>query len=149
MPGTKVSKSFSPICGCARGRANVRIVLRRADTVTVAVIDTRRREVATLVADVPFRRGEAKFQWDGRTDARTFAPDGGYGVRIHLARQHQTIVLPNRIRLDTKAPEVMDVKQNRDVFSPDGDRQADFVRINYVLSKPARVTLFLGGRRIL
>lgn len=149
MPGTKVSKAFSPACGCARGHANIRIVLRRADTVTVAVVDTRRHEVATLAVDLPYRRGEAKFRWDGRTDARTFAPDGAYRVRIHLVRQHQTIVLPNIIRLDTKAPEVTTVSQNRDVFSPDADNQADFVRISYVLSKPARVTLFLGGRRIL
>ena len=58
-------------------------------------------------------------------------------------------MLPNQIRLDTKAPEVQSVTQNRDEFSPDGDKQADFVRLSYVLSKPARATLFLGGRRIL
>jgi hypothetical protein len=149
MPGTKVSKAFSPTCGCARGHANIKIVLRRPDTVTVSVIDGGRHDVATLAVDQSHRRGEARFEWDGRTDSRTFAPDGAYRVKIHLARQHQTIVLPNQIRLDTKAPEVTEVTQNRDAFSPDGDRQADFVRLKYVLSKPARVTLFLGGRRIL
>ena len=32
ISGTRVSRSFSPSCGCTRKRANVRIVLRRADT---------------------------------------------------------------------------------------------------------------------
>jgi hypothetical protein len=149
MPGTKVSKAFSPSCGCYRGRAKIRIVLRRADTLTVAVIDTHRHEVATLASSLPYRRGEAKFQWDGRTDSRALAKDGAYRVRIHLARQHQTIVLPNTMLLDTKAPDVESVTVNRQVFSPDADKQADFVRIGYKLNKPAHLLLYLGGRRIL
>lgn len=148
MPGTRVSKAFSPTCGCARGRANVKVVLRRPDTVTVTVVDLGGHDVATLAAAQFFRRGEARFRWDGRTDAGTTAPDGAYQIKIHLVRQHQTIVLPNRIQLDTKPPVVESVARNRDVFSPDGDKQADFVRFSYVLSKPAHVTLFLGGRRI-
>jgi flagellar hook capping protein FlgD len=149
MPGTKISKAFSPLCGCQRGRANVRIVLRRPDTVTVAIVNSHRSEVATLAADEAHRRGEAKFQWDGRTDARTLAPDGSYRVRVHLASRHQTIVLPNVIRLDTHPPSFVDLTQNRDAFSPDGDRQADFLRLSYTLTKPAHIALYLGGRRIL
>lgn len=148
MPGTKVSKAFSPLAGGARARANVRIVLRRADTVSVAIVNSHRNGVATLAIDQPFRRGEAKFQWDGRTDGRTLAPDGSYRVRVHLANQHQTIVLPNVIRLDTKPPAFVGVTQNRDTFSPDGDHQADYLRISYVLTKPAHIALYLGGRRI-
>src|SRR4029077_15354259 len=34
-------------------------------------------------------------------------------------------------------------------FSPDGDKQADFVRIKYELSKAAHLPLYLDGRRIL
>lgn len=148
MPGTKVSRSFSPTCGCARGHANIRIVLRRADTITVTVIDARKDAVVTL-AHGRYLRGEAKFRWDGLTAAHTRAPDGAYRVRVHLARQHQTIVLPNEIRLDTTPPQIVSVTQNRAQFSPDGDKQADFVRLTYVFSKPAHVALFLGGRRVL
>lgn len=149
MPGTKVSKAFSPACGCARGLANIRVVLRRADTLTVSIVDKRRRDVATLLTDVAYRRGEAKFRWNGRTDTQKLAPDGAYRVRIHLARQHQTIVLPNTVLLDTKPPDVEAVNPGRQAFSPDGDKQADFVRIAYKLSKPAHLLLYLGGRRIL
>jgi flagellar hook capping protein FlgD len=139
---------FSPKCGCARSKANIKIALRRADTVTVVVVDARRREVALLAVDAHYRRGTARFRWDGKLADGELAPDGVYRVKVHLARQHQTIVLPNDVRLDTKPPEVVNVVQNRDAFSPDGDKQADFVRLSYALSKPARLTLFLGGRRI-
>ena len=148
MPGTRVSKVFSPVCGCARAKANVRVRLRRADTVTVTVIDARRHDVALLAGGLHVPRGFVTFRWDGRQPGGELAPDGAYRVKVHLARQHQTIVLPNVVRLDTKPPEVVSVTANRDAFSPDGDKQADFVRLSYVLSKPARLTLFYRGQRI-
>jgi hypothetical protein len=149
ISGTLVSRSFSPKCGCSRKHANVRIVLRRADTIDVAVVDAHRHVVATLFTRQRFPRGETKFRWDGVLDTGGLAPDGTYQVKIHLERQHQTIVLPNTIRLDTKPPEILEATPNREDFSPDGDKQADFVRIAYKLSKQAHVILYLGGRRIL
>jgi flagellar hook capping protein FlgD len=148
MPGTKISHRFSPTCGCARGHANIRIVLRRADTITVTIVDAHGHDVLTL-ARRHYPRGAATFRWDGLTALRERAADGAYRVRVHLERQHQTYVLPNEIRLDTTPPQIVSVERNREVFSPDGDRQADFVRFRYVLSKPARLTLFLDGHRIL
>jgi len=147
--GTSVAKTFSPTCACKNKRADVAFVLRRADTIDVNVVDRHGKEVTFLAAGAPYRRGEAKFRWDGKTSTGKRAPDGGYRVMIHLARQHQTIVLPNVIQLDTKPPQVVDITQNRDAFSPDGDKQADYVRFTYSLSKPARVLLYLGGRRVL
>jgi flagellar hook assembly protein FlgD len=147
--GTRVSTTFSPTCGCNRRFANVRIVLRRADTLNVVVIDGHRHEIATVLAGRSFARGVARFRWDGHTSAGAVAPDGAYQVKVHLERQHQTIVLPNPIQLDTKVPQVTDLTKNRDVFSPDQDKQADYVRFSYTLSKPARVLVYLGGRRIL
>jgi hypothetical protein len=148
MPGTKISRRFSPVCGCARVHANIRIVLRRADTLTVTVIDAGGNDVVEL-AHASYPRGEAKFRWDGLNAVHDRAREGAYRVKVHLERQHQTYVLPNEIRLDTTAPHIVSVTPNRQEFSPDGDKQADFVRIDYRLSKPARLTLFLGGRRIL
>jgi hypothetical protein len=140
---------FSPTCGCARGHATVKFSLRHGDTLTATVVDAGDHDVRTLAGGVHVTRGETAFRWDGKTDTGTLAHDGTYRVKVHLARAHQTIVLPNPIRLDTQAPKIVNVVQNRDVFSPDGDRQADFVRFSYTFSKPARLTLFLGGRRIL
>jgi hypothetical protein len=149
ISNTLVSKSFSPKCDCTRSHANVRIVLRRADTLDVSVIDRHRHPVATLFSGQRFPRGEVKFRWDGVLDTGGIAPDGAYQMKIHLARQHQTIVLPNTIVLDTTPPEVVEATPTREAFSPDGDKQADFVRIDYKLSKPAHLLLYLGGRRIL
>ena len=148
MPGTRVSKAFSPLCGCARSHANIKVVVRRADTVTVRILDSHSHEVDFLTTTT-LRRGEARFRWDGTTNAGLRAPDGVYRVSVHLARQHQTIVLPNDIQLDTKAPDVISATPSREDFSPDGDKQADFVRLTYTLSKPAHLLLYLGGRRIL
>jgi hypothetical protein len=149
MPGTKVSKTFSPTCGCARGHANIVIKLRRGDAITVKVLGANRQLVRLLVADTFTHRGFSTFRWDGRTDLGTRAADGTYQAEVHLAQQHQTILLPNKIQLDTTAPAVRGATANREEFSPDGDKQADFVRIKYELSKPAHLQLYLDGRRIL
>jgi flagellar hook assembly protein FlgD len=140
---------FSPKCGCARGKTTIRVKLRRGDDVTVRILDRQRREVSLLVDGLHVTRGANAFRWDGRTNAGAIAPDGVYKAEIHLVGQHRTIVLPNEIVLDTTAPEVKNVTVNRDTFSPDGDHQADFVRITYELSKPAHVQLYLGDTRIL
>jgi len=140
---------FSPTCGCARGKTTIRIKLRHRDAVTVRILDRRKHLVRDLVDGVPASRGVNVFRWDGRTDGNTIAKDGVYKAEIHLAGQHQTILLPNEIVLDTTAPQILDVSTNREAFSPDGDRQADFVRIRYELSKPAHVNVYLGGTRIL
>jgi hypothetical protein len=146
--GTKISKSFSPTCGCARGNANIVLVLRRRDTVDISIVDSHRHDVKTIVSGITLRRGPVRVRWDGKTDTGSRAPDGTYQVKIHFANQHQTIVVPNKIVLDTQPPQVLRVDKNRDQFSPDGDKQADFVRLTYALSKQAHLTLFLGGHRI-
>ncbi len=148
ITGTLVSKVFSPTCGCARVRANISVKLRRGDTVTVRIDDAGRRAVRTLVSSERVPRGRSVFHWDGRTDAGTRAPDGVYLVQIHLDAQHRTILLPNRIVLDTVPPEVLAATPNRTQFSPDGDHQADAVNVTYTLSKPAHVLVFLDGTRI-
>ena len=146
--GTIVSHGLSPTCGCARGRARVFFKLRRRDDITVSVLNTRGGEVVFLAAR-SYPRGPVTLYWNGHDDGNRRVPDGTYQVQIHLSGQHQTIDLPNRIRLDTKPPQVLSVEGNRQAFSPDGDHQADFVRIKYTLSKPAHVEFYLGRTRVL
>jgi hypothetical protein len=139
---------FSPKCGCARGKTTILFRLRHPDDLNVRILDGRNREVRDL-GTIAASRGRNVFKWDGRTDGNVIAPDGRYRAELHLSGQHRTIVLPNLIALDTKPPLVKNVTVNRDTFSPDGDRQADFVRFNYELSKPGHVNLYLGDQRIL
>jgi len=148
ITGTHVSNTFSPTCSCARGKANISVKLRQGDTVTVTIEDARRRPVRTLVVADHVPRGRTVFRWDGATDAGARAPDGVYLVEIHLDARHRTILLPNRIVLDTVPPRIESATPNRTQFSPDGDHQADAVTVRYALSKPAHALVFLDGTRI-
>ena len=148
ITGTFVSSAFSPVCGCARDKANISVKFRNKDTVTVVVLTAGRKPVRTLVEATPVQRGRNIFRWDGKTDAGTQAPDGTYRVQIHLAKAHRTILLPNTIELDTKTPVVIPMA-NRTEFSPDGDHQADSVTIHFTLSEPAHVLVYLGDRLLI
>jgi flagellar hook capping protein FlgD len=145
---TKVSKVFSPTCGCADNHVNIRVRLRHADTAEVAMLDSRKRLVASI-ANRRVPRGHVTFRWAGITDAGMRAPDGVYYAQIHLYDQHRTIVLPNKIRLDTKPPAIVSVSQSRAAISPDGDGHGDVLRLRYQLSKLAHLFIYVGGRTVL
>jgi hypothetical protein len=146
--GTVISTRVSPTCGCVYKRAAIFFKLRRPDDITVTVLNARGQDVALLAAR-HYPRGAVTLTWNGRDDINRRVRDGTYRVRIHLTGQHQTIEFPNRIQLDTKPPQVLSVEKNRDVFSPDQDHQADYVRITYTLSKPAHLAVYLGRTRVL
>jgi hypothetical protein len=145
---TFVSSAFSPVCGCARDKANISVKFRHKDTATVVVLTAGRKPVRTLVEGTPVQRGRNIFRWDGKTDTGAQAPDGTYRVQIHLANAHRTILLPNTIELDTKLPVVIPMATRTD-FSPDGDHQADSVTIHFTLSEPAHVLVYLGDRLLI
>ena len=146
--GTVISTRVSPTCGCVYRRATIFFKLRRPDDITVTVLNAGGQDVALLTAQ-HYPRGPVTLTWNGRDDSNRRVRDGTYRVRIHLTGQHQTIEFPNRIQLDTKPPQVLSVEKNRDVFSPDQDHQADYVRITYTLSKPAHLAVYLGDTRVL
>lgn len=147
--GTQVQKTFSPVCACPKRLAEIEFRLRRADTLTLDILDAGRHRVRRLADAINAPRGTNRFTWDGRTDGGAVAPSGAYVVRVHLAAQHRTILLPNRIALDTVPPRVVAAETSRSVISPDSDGQLDSVRISYRLSEPAHATVFLDGTRIL
>lgn len=148
--GTRVSYDgrISPTCGCARGHVTFSLKLRKHDDLSVTVLNAHKDEVA-LLASRSFPKGPVTFKWNGRDNFGKRAPDGIYFLRIHLSGAHQTITLPNKIVLDTAPPQIVSVSRSRYEFSPDDDKQADFVRLTYQLSKPARVILYLDGKQVL
>ena len=146
--GTVISPVFSPVCGCARGKAVIRIKLRHGDHVTVSILDHDLKPLRTLAAGQLVPRGKSVFRWEGLTDFGDRAPEGTYRVQVHLEGQHRTILLPNTIRLDTTPPSVNAAKPNHGQFSPDGDNRSDSVSIHYVLSEPGHVVAYVKGRRI-
>lgn len=147
--GTHVSKRLSPTCGCARGKAKVTVKLRHGDDVTVRILDAGGQTVRTLVSNWYEPRGQVSWAWDGATDAGGRAPDGVYRPEVHLAQAHRTILLPNRIVLDTHPPRVLDVTASRSTISPDGDNVGDSIHIHYKLNSPAHVLVYLGSTRVI
>lgn len=140
-------KAFSPLCDCPRDKAELKFSLRKGDVLTLDVVTPQRVEVKRLVDGVFAHSKLNTFVWNGRTDTGKVAADGPYQFRVHLSHAHRTILLPNRLELDTTAPTVLAAKPNRASFSPDADGQSDTVKIDYKLSDPARAELFVRGRR--
>ena len=145
MTRTRVSEIFSPLCDCATNAARISFRLRRADTLTLEILDDRRALVRTLVFRQPLGRGIHAFAWNGRDDAGAIARDGTYRVRLELSDQRRTILLPNRILLDATRPVVRALRARPRVISPDGDGRRDSVRIDYRLSEQAQALVLVDG----
>lgn len=149
LTGTRVSKYFSPTCGCATSAASIGFKLRHHDVVTARILDAENHVVATLAADRPEPKGRVQLVWHGRTDAGVLAPDGRYSAEIHLRDAHWEILLPNPINLDTRAPLVRSVTLHPAVISPDGDGHDNQVKIRYRLSEQANLIVWHGSRVLL
>lgn len=143
ISGTSVVKTFSPRCECDTDSAAVDFKLRKADRLTITIIDANGREVRSLVERARFPRGWQSFVWNGRTDDGSIAPDGAYRPRVHLARARQTIVLPNPIRVDTTPPQTTLVSVKPHELTP-VDRKA---RVRYRVSEQAKGIVYVDGRR--
>jgi hypothetical protein len=128
-------------------RASIGFFLRKPDRLTFEIVDANGDVVRTLARSLPARRGGQQFTWNGRDDADHVVPDGSYRPRVHLAHEHRTIVLPNRIRMDATPP-VIGLRSVRPrVFSPDGDSRNERIQIRYRTSEPARAILYVDGDR--
>ncbi len=138
--GTQVDKVFSPVCRCPTRVAHIRFRLRRADRLTLVIVDRDGAVVRTLVDGRRYSRGRHGFVWNGRDDVGQAAPDGVYRARVHLAHAHRTILLPNPIQLDTKPPTAI-LSIGRRVLTPGLDK----IRAGYRLSEPARPLLLVDG----
>lgn len=144
--GTRVTKTFSPVCGCATASASIRFRLRQADTLDVEIV--RDDEVVRrLAVALRYPRGPVEFVWDGRDASGTVLPDGTYRPRVRLREGRRTIVLPNPIRLDTTPPVFEAVVADPPAFSPDGDGRRDSLVVAYRLNEPAQVSLLVNGIR--
>ena len=140
----KVTEAFSPVCECPTNRATFAFTLRKADRVSVTVVDGDNRPVEDLVEDEPRAPGRVSYVWGGRG-----AREGTYRARVHLAEARRTIVIPNETRLDTTAPVLTVRSVVPDVFSPDRDGRSDKVKATYAVSERSSVLLLVDGRRTL
>jgi FlgD Ig-like domain len=147
ISGTQVPlRVFSPVCECDTDAAPVSFVLREADRVDVEIVDGD-LVVRTIEEGRSYPRGRVTVEWDGRDDSGEVLPEGEYQPRVRLAGAHQTITMPNPIRIDVTPPAIQDVSVSPLVFSPDGDGRADRVVVRYRLNEEGRGMLFVNDRR--
>ncbi len=142
----RADRIFSPVCRCP-GLASISFRLRRADRLTIGIVDGGGQLRRTLVSNRRFGRGRVDLVWDGRDDRGHVVADGSYRPRVRFVGPGRTIVLENRIRVDTTPPRLQVLGVHPRTFSPDGDHRGDGLAIRYRLSEPGRVLLFVNGRR--
>jgi hypothetical protein len=138
-----VDKIFSPTCECGRNEARIRFGLRKADTLTVSIVDARGAVVRTLLGPAHARRGFVTLSWDGRDDGGRVVRDGVYRPQVHMRIAHRTIVLPNPMQVDTKPPTVTIVKVHPTVVA-EGHR----LSVRYRVSEPAHASIVLDGKAV-
>jgi hypothetical protein len=143
--GTFVAKVVSPDSG---RRAKIVFRLRKGDSISLAIVDANDKVVRALFDSRHKGKGKHTFTWDGRDASGNPVPDGTYRPRVHLARDHRTILLPNPIIVDTKVPHIALARTNVTVVSPDGDNRHDYLKVFFHVSEPARAVLFANGRRV-
>jgi FlgD Ig-like domain len=141
---TFVDKAVSPE---SSRRAEIAFRLRRADTVSLAIVDSHNRLVRGFHSR-HVRAGSQTFYWNGRDNGGHAVPDGTYRPRVHLRAPHRTILLPNPIVVDTKRPHITFTRTNLAAVSPDGDARHDYLTVFYRTSEPARAVLYANGRRV-
>jgi len=141
---TKVGKVVAPD-SASNATVPIQFQLRKPDRLTIEIVNGSGEIIRTVARDRSARRGTLQFTWDGRNDTHEVVPDGTYRPRVHLAREHRTILLPNPIRMDATPPFVKLVSVRPRVFSPDRDFVHDLVRVEYRTSEPARVILYVDG----
>ena len=147
--GPTVAKVFSPTCDCDTSSAEIRFRLRKADRVSVEIVDSGGHVVRELARDRPQGRRFVTYVWDGRDASGRVVDEGTYKPRVHLARQRRTIVMPNRIRVDTTPPRITSFTARPVVISPDRDGRFDRAKIRYRVDERATVELYVDGVRAL
>jgi len=137
-----VTKIFSPTCDCETDLGVIAFRLRRANRLTLEIADGSGHAVRTLVGPIERRRGEFSASWDGRDQDGAVVPDGVYRPLVHL--RHRTILMPNRISIDTTPPRVHVHKVRPRVL-----QSGEPLSVSYTLNEPAHVDVFLNGRRVI
>lgn len=141
----KLSHVFSPTCTCPRTTARLAFQLRTRETVDAWIVDSDGKRVRVLAEASRRDAGRVVFRWDGRDDDGAVLADGGYRLRLYLARGQRTIVIPKVVRVDTRPPEVELVSVAPRRLSPDGDGRADTAAVVYRSSERARPLVSVGG----
>ena len=144
---------FSPNRDGRKDRAHVTFKVKKADDVTVELVDRDGDPVKTLLDD---QRLEAyapikpSLSWDGTDDDGSVVPDGRYRVRITLRHLGRSVIPQRSLLKDTKAPrpKVLSIGPSK-VYGPEllpepGGGKAE-VHFGPALGTKAQVHVFRTG----
>jgi hypothetical protein len=143
----RADAAFSPDCDCESATAAIDFRLRREDRLTVWMERDGRR-VHTVVDGRSYAPGLVSLVFDGISARGVTLPAGSYRPVVHLADEHRTIRLANRIELDREAPRVSIRHRIYTHISPDGDERRDVFRVPYRLGERGRGVLLVDGREV-
>jgi hypothetical protein len=138
----KVTPFFSPNRDGRFDRAHASFVLKRADDVTVTVIDRAGDVVRELADNRHLARGRRMaIVWDGRAADGRLVSDGIYRIRASLRRQGRSVTLPRNIRKDTRPPDIVVTS-----IGPMRDKVPRPELLPNAKGEPARVSFRAPGR---
>lgn len=141
LSAVRVTRQFSPICGCPKDVAHLTFRLRAGTRVVLRLVNAAGRPVATLVDGRPLGRGMQHFLWNGRTSGGRIAADGFYRPELRFPALERMLVLSSRIQVDTVRPRLLDF-----TVRPFAKRAQLLVR--YRFDEPARARVSVDGRRV-
>lgn len=102
---------------------------RRADNVTVAVVNDSDDEVRRLATDEFLLKGKHEFSWNGRDARGKRVLDGVYHLRVGLRREGRTATDSKKIFVDSTPPKPVIASVSPDVLAPRSGRGAQRVRV--------------------
>ncbi len=141
-----VTKKFSPVCHCATDKAKIKFKLRHPDSVTVTIV-SRGQVVDTVATDAKIQKGVfVTFPWDGRTTTGVATEGSVYQPQVELTNDHRTILMPNKITIDTTPPKVLSASDGDGILITGGRHG---IRLRYTFSEKAHASVYLGGRRVI
>ena len=144
----EVDPIFAPGCDCDNDTASIRFRLRRADTVTLEIVDAHDERVQTLARRERVGAVERAWTWDGLGEDGRLVPDGVYRPRLTLSSAARSYVMQNPVVVDTTPPTVTRFEVAPRRISPDGDRRLERVTVRYGVDEPARALLYVNGELV-
>ncbi|HEX4526168.1 MAG TPA: hypothetical protein VH108_05445 [Gaiellaceae bacterium] len=140
LAGTRVDRTFSPVCHCATDVARVSFRLVHAGSITVQMVNSAGQPVATFLRDRRLQAGWKRFDWNGLTHAGRVLPQGAYFPEVSFPLLHRSLRLPSPVELDTQPPRLLHLTAST---------ARGRLVVHYQFDSPAHALLRVDGRRVI
>ena len=139
VAGTRVDKTFSPVCGCTQDVAHVAFRLVRHTSVDVGIVNASGHLVRMLRRLPDPTHMLVRVAWNGLESNGELARSGVFYPEVILPAFHRTLRLPSPIKVDTDAPRILFAR---------AWLHSDRLTVRYRVSEPSHAVLMLNGRRV-